>query len=478
MPRLRAACTNRGGRRGVSATSPERIGRSPLFSGSPGDWGTVVWWGAGLKFDRCEFADRCLVDVFWRPNQFEWRRCLFSGRTQLTLRGIESGELDSFLPRADIQECQFQDQVFIEIQAPIREVALETCQFNALSETRVIIPLATDRLSFHGSRLLGQLKVSGPSTLDDRPIVSAVIFTSTLITGSLDLRGINFSTVDFQDVAIVGGGLELDEEQLRLANEFPTHGQTADMPKWMRLDQISRQYDMLGRALPRSPQSWKVEDVCVFRSRDFQLRANIEAVGSWRYWSAMVMTVILVLSSAGFLALLSSPWPGLAALGTLTGIAWGTWRPFRWLPPKLIDSFRAVWDRVVLQGMLGYGVRVWHIFGSALSWIGFFALFYWVSSTWNPDVGRIEVIGQNYVTILKGQAAPNDCLMTWSEWSNWRLAEVRDSFYYSVVTFTTLGYGDFSPQGRLRGVAACEALLGAVMIALMTVIFARKYLRL
>lgn len=35
-----------------------------------------------------------------------------------------------------------------------------------------------------------------------------------------------------------------------------------------------------------------------------------------------------------------------------------------------------------------------------------------------------------------------------------------EAIYFSAVTFSTLGYGDFAPTGPLRLVAACEALLG------------------
>lgn len=48
------------------------------------------------------------------------------------------------------------------------------------------------------------------------------------------------------------------------------------------------------------------------------------------------------------------------------------------------------------------------------------------------------------------------------------------SLYYSVVTFTTLGYGDFVPAGWSRGVAAIEAFIGAFSISLFVVVFVRK----
>jgi len=49
--------------------------------------------------------------------------------------------------------------------------------------------------------------------------------------------------------------------------------------------------------------------------------------------------------------------------------------------------------------------------------------------------------------------------------------------YYSVVTFTTLGYGDFTPVGISRGIAAIEAFTGSFTIALFVVVFVKKMTR-
>ena len=49
-----------------------------------------------------------------------------------------------------------------------------------------------------------------------------------------------------------------------------------------------------------------------------------------------------------------------------------------------------------------------------------------------------------------------------------------ESLYFSVVTFTSLGYGDISPLGISRFFAASEALLGVFMISLFVVVFTRK----
>ena len=44
-------------------------------------------------------------------------------------------------------------------------------------------------------------------------------------------------------------------------------------------------------------------------------------------------------------------------------------------------------------------------------------------------------------------------------------AGLRDYFYYSAVTYTSLGFGDLTPIGYLRLLAAVEALTGLVLIA-------------
>lgn len=45
--------------------------------------------------------------------------------------------------------------------------------------------------------------------------------------------------------------------------------------------------------------------------------------------------------------------------------------------------------------------------------------------------------------------------------------DYADALYYSVVTFTTLGYGDFYPRGVGRVLAGIEALTGYVILGLL-----------
>ncbi len=56
-------------------------------------------------------------------------------------------------------------------------------------------------------------------------------------------------------------------------------------------------------------------------------------------------------------------------------------------------------------------------------------------------------------------------------------ASFSDSLYFSMVTFTTLGYGDFHAVGLMRFLAGAESFSGAVLMSLFTVIVARHIIR-
>ncbi len=60
-------------------------------------------------------------------------------------------------------------------------------------------------------------------------------------------------------------------------------------------------------------------------------------------------------------------------------------------------------------------------------------------------------------------------------WENFKL--FLSSMYFSVVTFTTLGYGDITPVGPSRVIAAIEAFVGSFTLALFVVVFVKKMTR-
>ena len=57
------------------------------------------------------------------------------------------------------------------------------------------------------------------------------------------------------------------------------------------------------------------------------------------------------------------------------------------------------------------------------------------------------------------------------------LSGLYRTLYFSVVTFSTLGYGDIYPVGFLKAFAATEAFIGLVVTAIFAVSLARKLFR-
>jgi len=57
------------------------------------------------------------------------------------------------------------------------------------------------------------------------------------------------------------------------------------------------------------------------------------------------------------------------------------------------------------------------------------------------------------------------------------LNEVAKAFYYSAITFLTIGYGEYYPVGVLRVFASLEGYVGVFLMGYFSVAFVRKVLR-
>jgi hypothetical protein len=57
------------------------------------------------------------------------------------------------------------------------------------------------------------------------------------------------------------------------------------------------------------------------------------------------------------------------------------------------------------------------------------------------------------------------------------LSDLPRSFYHSIITFFTIGYGDHYPHGAIRIVSGIEGFVGVFLMAYFTVAFVRKVLR-
>ncbi len=52
-----------------------------------------------------------------------------------------------------------------------------------------------------------------------------------------------------------------------------------------------------------------------------------------------------------------------------------------------------------------------------------------------------------------------------------------DALYFSLVTFTTVGFGDYAPTGFARGISVLESLSALVLVPLFLIGLTRRYLR-
>ena len=106
-----------------------------------------------------------------------------------------------------------------------------------------------------------------------------------------------------------------------------------------------------------------------------------------------------------------------------------------------------VWDWAIMKWCLGYGIYTRRILATGVGVILGFSLVYEIA------------VGSEHHWLIRG------------------FDNNFNALYFSMITFTTIGYGDYAPRGILRFFAGVEGLLGMVLISVFTVSFARKLIR-
>lgn len=132
-------------------------------------------------------------------------------------------------------------------------------------------------------------------------------------------------------------------------------------------------------------------------------------------------------------------------------------RRFAWSQGYHLSALKAEASR----WLTGYGHNPWRVLGASLLVIVTCGVLY-------PLTGGVqEVQAERAITYTLDEPteAPN--------W--WIVTVVFKSLYFSVATFSTLGYGDFQPVGRwARALAGSEALFGSLLMALLVVVLSRR----
>lgn len=130
-------------------------------------------------------------------------------------------------------------------------------------------------------------------------------------------------------------------------------------------------------------------------------------------------------------------------------------------PARKWHRVYTAWDWLIMRNCLGYLIQTHRILVSGLVVMVLFAAIYWTAYAISPvDAKPIDYVGP----------------IELSQKNGWE-ADLLNPFYFSMMSFVTLGYGDFAPHGLLKFATAIEALLGVTLIALFTVSWGRKMIR-
>jgi hypothetical protein len=135
---------------------------------------------------------------------------------------------------------------------------------------------------------------------------------------------------------------------------------------------------------------------------------------------------------------------------------------------------------------MGYGERPSRVIGMAAACVVGCALLYPLGNWVVPNPGSVEAAQRGLKSDASGDAAvdaavrypslPNN-LAAIPSYLDSLASTLADSIYFSTVTFTTLGFGDFSPVGFGRVLATVESALGVTLFAVLVFVLGRRATR-
>lgn len=131
-------------------------------------------------------------------------------------------------------------------------------------------------------------------------------------------------------------------------------------------------------------------------------------------------------------------------------------------------DIRYIWANLFHRCLHGYGEKPHRVILWATGIIITCALLFM-----NFGIGETRFFGANLPTYNIFKILPKPYTLSWVD-----LANIGRYFYFSVVTFTTLGYGDLRPVHPISHlISSIEAFTGMFMMALFVLTFGRKWRR-
>lgn len=410
-----------------------------------------------LWFDACRFAIEAHID-FSTDGTFLQNSILNDGLCFLEHRNANGAKEIHFV------NIRVAGSASVRLRRSKR-IRFAQCTFDSALE----IQFDTDHCSeidLQGCHVHGRVTIDCPTARPVSVEEVCVFLSGSAITGVLDLRRFTNVVLDTTDATFIADSLIVAERvRIRINSERKKDWSLRRAFKSVfvngkegtqlinEFSSLSRQYLALVGSFENVTLTNDPDSACAHRGGMYRLIADMHAEGATSLVCGWVLILLWVtvtfLTAIGFLGTWATglivAMPLAAAIGVVA------------FPESALGrNVRLQWNCVAIWGVLGFGVRALHPLISGAFLILFFTAVYYVGTNHFSVSGYISDADTGEASVI----AP------------------EDAAYFSVVTFTTLGYGDFKPYHSMRLIASIEAGIGALMLALLTAVFVRRFLKL